>query len=342
MGFTIACYFSLYAVLALILIPLLGVWIGLDALFGIVIPYVALVIFFVGIIYRIVTWARSPVPYRIPTTAGQQKTLPWIKPDSLENPHNTWGVLGRMALEILAFRSLFRNLRSELRKEPETPGSGRLIYWSSKWLWIGALVFHYALLVVLLRHLRLFTEPVPGFVHVIESFDGFFQLYVPAVYMSGIALLVALTYLLFRRILDKKLHYISLASDFFPLFLLLGIGVTGVLMRYFIRADIIAAKELALGLVTFHPRVPEGISALFYIHLFLVSILLAYFPFSKLVHLAGVFFSMTRNMANNNRAVRHSNPWEYPVKVFSYMDQENMFREQMKAAGIPLEKDIEE
>lgn len=160
--------------------------------------------------------------------------------------------------------------------------------------------------------------------------------------MSGIVLLAALTYLLLRRVLDQKLHYISLASDYFPLFLLLGIGVTGILMRYFIRADIIAAKELALGLVTLHPRLPEGIGAILYIHLFLVSILLAYFPFSKLMHLAGVFFSMTRNMANNNRAVRHANPWEYPVKVFSYMDQENMFREQMKAAGIPLEKDIEE
>ena len=342
MSFNLACYGSLFAVIVLILIPLAGVEVGLEVVFGIVLPYVAFLTFLAGVLYRIVRWACTPVPYRIPTTAGQQKTLPWIKPNNLENPYNLWGVIGRMALEILLFRSLFRNLRSEMRKEPEFPQGGRFIYWSSKWLWVGALVFHYAFLVVLLRHLKLFTEPVPSFVHLIESLDGFFQLYVPAVYMSGIALLVALTYLLFRRILDKKLHYMSLASDFFPLFLLLGIGLTGVLMRYFLRTDIIATKELALGLVTLHPRLPEGIGALFYIHLFLVSILLAYFPFSKLMHVAGVFFSMTRNMANNNRAVRHANPWEYPVKVFSYMDQENMFREQMKAAGIPLEKDVEE
>jgi len=342
LSFNLAYYGSLFPVIVLILIPLAGVEVGLEVVFGIVLPYVAFLTFLAGILYRIVRWARTPVPYRIPTTAGQQKTLPWVKPNNLENPYNLWGVIGRMALEILLFRSLFRNLRSEMRKEPEFPQGGRLIYWSSKWLWVGALVFHYAFLVVLLRHLKLFTEPVPSFVHLIESFDGFFQLYVPAVYMSSIALLVALTYLLFRRILDKKLHYISLASDFFPLFLLLGIGLTGVLMRYFLRTDIIATKELALGLVTLHPMLPEGIGALFYIHLFLVSTLLAYFPFSKLMHVAGVFFSMTRNMANNNRAVRHANPWEYPVKVFSYMDQENMFREQMKAAGIPLEKDIEE
>jgi nitrate reductase gamma subunit len=101
-------------------------------------------------------------------------------------------------------------------------------------------------------------------------------------------------------------------------------------------------KELAMGLATLHPTIPEGIGSIFYLHLFLVSILLAYFPFSKLMHMAGVFFSVTRNMANNNRAVRHLNPWEYPVKVFSYMEQEDMFRAEMKKAGIPLEKDIVE
>ncbi len=180
------------------------------------------------------------------------------------------------------------------------------------------------------------------FVPLVECVDSFFQLYMPTVYMSGIALLVALIYLLLRRVFDPRIRYISLASDYFPLFLILGIGFSGVLMRYFYRVDIIAVKELAMGLVTFHPTIPQGIGSIFYVHLFLVSTLLACFPFSKLVHMAGVFFSMTRNMANNNRAVRHVNPWEYPVRVFSYMDQEDMFRKQMKSAGIPLERDIEE
>lgn len=342
MSFNIAFFVPMCAVIVLVIIPLIGVEIGLEILFGIVIPYAALLMFLAGIVYQIIKWARTPVPYRIPTTAGQQKTLSWIKSNNLENPHNMVGVLGRMALEVLFFRSLFRNLRSELRGAMEYPESGRLIYWSSKWLWVGALAFHYLFLVVLLRHLRFFTEPVPFFVGLVESFDGFFQIYVPAVYMSGIALLAAVTYLLLRRVFDPKIRYISLASDYFPLFLILGIGITGVLARYFFRINIIAVKELALGLATFHPRIPEGIGSIFYLHLFLVSTLLAYFPFSKLVHMAGVFFSVTRNMANNNRAVRHINPWEYPVKVFSYMEQEDMFRKEMKRAGIPLERDIEE
>ena len=342
MSFNFTFFVSLFSVAVLVCIPLVGVGAGLEILFGTFIPYLALLVFLVGIVYRIIKWARTPVPYRIPTTAGQQKTLPWIKSDYLDNPHNTWGVIGRMALEVLFFRSLFRNLKTELRVAPKSPEKGRIVYWSSKWLWLGAIVFHYSFLTILTRHLKFFTEPVPFFVTMLESVDGFLEIYVPAVYMSGLALLLALGYLLLRRIVDSKIRYISLASDYFPLLLILGIGITGVLMRYFLKVDIIAVKELAMGLVTLHPTIPEGIGSIFYIHLFLVSTLLVYFPFSKLMHMAGVFFSMTRNMANNNRAVRHVNPWEYPVKVFSYIEQEDMFRKQMKKAGMPLERDIEE
>jgi nitrate reductase gamma subunit len=87
--------------------------------------------------------------------------------------------------------------------------------------------------------------------------------------------------------------------------------------------------------------VPEGITPLFYGHLFLVSALLAYFPFSKLTHMAGVFLRPTRNMANNNRAIRHVNPWDYPVKVHPYDEYEDDLREKMVGAGIPVEKPLE-
>jgi nitrate reductase gamma subunit len=342
-GFNLAFYGSLLLVTVILFLPVAGIWAGMEVFFGIVVPYVSIFIFLAGILYRILIWARTPVPYRIPTTAGQQRSLPWIRPNNLENPSNLVGVIGRMILEVLFFRSLFRNLRSQSIKDSGIPEGRRLIYWSSKWLWLGAIAFHYSFLIILLRHLRFFTEPVLSLVNLIASIDSFFQVYIPALYISSIIFLLAVIYLLLRRAFDPKIGYISLAADYFPLFLILGIGISGVFMRYFYRVDIVAVKELTMGLVTFHPTIPaEGIGSLFYIHLFLVCVLLAYFPFSKLVHMAGIFFSMTRNMANTNRAVRQVNPWEYPVKVFSYMDQEDLVREQMKAAGIPLEKDIEE
>jgi nitrate reductase gamma subunit len=133
-------------------------------------------------------------------------------------------------------------------------------------------------------------------------------------------------------------RYISLAADFFPLFLILGIAFTGILMAYFTKTNVAAVKELAMGLVTFRPTIPEGIGALFYVHLFFVSVLLAYFPFSKLMHLGGIFLSPTRNLTTDTRAVRHVNPWNYPVKIHTYEAYEDDFREKMVEAGLPVEK----
>ena len=129
----------------------------------------------------------------------------------------------------------------------------------------------------------------------------------------------------------------------FPLLLIIAIGVTGVLMRMFLRdgVDISAIKQLGVGLVTFSPVITTDIGSIFYIHLFLVCTLLVYFPFSKLMHLGGVFLSPTRNMKNNTREVRHINPWNPDIKVHAYSAYEDEFREFMVDAGIPVEKEPE-
>jgi nitrate reductase gamma subunit len=326
--------YSLVIVLGLVLIAYVGGGIKpLQFVFGVIIPYLALLAFLGGVVYRIVGWAKTPVPFRIPTTCGQQQTLSWIKRDKLESPVSTIEVVGRMLLEILLFRSLFRNTKSELTDEKN------YIYKSDKWLWAAALVFHYSFLTVAVRHLRFFTEPTPFFVTLLESLDGFLQIGAPVMFMSGVMLLIAASYLFIRRIVLPQVRYISLVNDYFPLFLIIAIALTGILMRYVLRADITGVKELAMGLATFSPHVPEGVSSIFFVHIFLVSSLLAYFPFSKLVHMAGIFFSPTRNMANNNRMVRHENPWNYPVKVHTYEEYEHDYKDIMKKFGIPLDKE---
>jgi len=353
MNFVVNILVALIAVSILVLIPWVGVGaLDLKFLFGIIIPYAAFAIFIVGIIARVLGWARSPVPFRIPTTAGQQKTHPWIKHSKLDNPSSTAGVIGRMIFEVLTFRSLFRNTRMEFR------GGPKLDYEWEKWLWLFALAFHYSFLVIVIRHMRFFTEPIPGFIHLLESLDGFLEMGlapiegvgVPGIMISGFVLLGAATLLLLRRIIVSQVRYISLPADYFPLFLILGIAFTGVLMRYhgmlmyrligldLLSVDIIRVKELAIGLVTFHPRVPEGIGTIFFIHLFLVGVLLAYFPFSKLMHLGGIFLSPTRNLSNTSRIVHHVNPWNYPVKVHTYEEYEEEFRDKMIEAGLPVEK----
>ena len=68
MNMIISLLFSLSAVSILVLIPLVGVWaLDMRILFGVVIPYAALLIFVLGIVARVIDWARSPVPFRIPT-----------------------------------------------------------------------------------------------------------------------------------------------------------------------------------------------------------------------------------------------------------------------------------
>ena len=322
------------AVLAVIVIGWLGVGvIDLPFLFGVILPYSALALFVCGFIYRIVYWAKSPVPFRIPTTCGQQKSLAWIKSDRLDNPHDTKGVIARMALEVFFFRSLLRNTRTEVIDGP------KVVYGPNLWLWGGALMFHYCFLLIFFRHLRFFTEPVPALVSLVADVDGFFQIGLPPVMITSLLLIAAGGFLLMRRLLSPQLRYISLAADYFPLFLILGIAVTGVLLRHFVRTDVVGIKELAMGLVSFKPTIPQGVHWLFYVHLLLVSTLVAYFPWSKLMHLGGVFLSPTRNLANNNRMVRHINPWNAPVKLHTYEEYEDEFRDRMKGAGIPVDKE---
>ncbi len=325
--------FPFFAVIALILLAVIGTAANLHFLFGVVIPYAALFIFIFGVIYRVLKWAKSPVPFCIPTTCGQQKSLPWIKQNKLENPSSTLHVIGRMALEVLTFRSLFRNIKGELRD------SSKLIYGSDKWLWLGGIAFHYSFLIVLLRHIRLFAEPAPAYLFILEAFDGFLQIGIPRLFATGVVLLAAAAYLFLRRIYVPQVRYISLAADYFPLFLIMGIATTGIIMRYFLKTDIVGVKEFTMGLVGFSPIIPKGVGSIFYVHLLLVSALFAYFPFSKLVHMAGVFLSPTRNMVASSREFRHVNPWNYPVKVHTYEEYEEDFRDKMKMAEIPVEKE---
>ncbi len=325
---------SLSAVLVLVFISYAGITsANLTFLFGAVIPYTFSVLFVGGILYRVIKWAKSPVPFRITTTTGQQKSLDWIPSENLENPHNLPGVIGRMLLEILFFRSLFRNSRVELWDGP------RLAYGSSKWLWIGAMAFHWSFLIILVRHLRFFTEPVPSLIVYLQKFDGLFEVGVPVYYITTIIILISLSYLLIRRLYSPQVRYISLAADYFPLFLLLGVTITGFLMRHFIKTDIVAAKKLMMSLLFFAPQVPRELGVIFYIHLFLVCCLFAYLPFSKLAHMAGVFMSPTRNLANTNRMKRHENPWNPTVKVHTYEEWEDEFRDKLKSAHYPLERE---
>lgn len=178
-------------------------------------------------------------------------------------PTTESGALGRLFGEVLFFPSLFK---------------------ADRWLWAGAWIFHVALAAILFRHLRYFTYPVPWLVTQMEPVALFFG------YLFGAAAL----FLFWRRLALPRNLYISNLPDYFALALLGGIAGSGLLVSYWLHVNIVDVKAYILGLLTFRP-VPPPQHPLFLFHLFLVLMLMIYFPSSKLLHAGGVFFSPTRH-----------------------------------------------
>lgn len=220
--------------------------------------YFAGAILLFGLLYRIRLYATTPTPLRIPTTPA---------------PTTAPGVVRRMFFEVTLFNSLFK---------------------SNKWIWLFGWVFHAALLFVLLRHLRYFTDPVWTWVSLIQPLGKY----------AAFAMVAGLAGLWARRLLVDRVRYISSASDHLMLALLIGIGLTGLGMKYVAPTDIVAVKAFFLGLMYFDWQ-PLPSDLALNLHLLMVALLMIIFPFSKLLHVPGVFFSPTRNQIDNPREKRH-------------------------------------
>lgn len=224
--------------------------------------YVAGLVLVLGLAVRIADYWRTPVPLKIPTTPA---------------PTSQAGVVFRMAREVMLFESLFK---------------------SNLWIWALGWLFHAGLALVVLRHLRYFTEPVWSWVALIQPFGIY----------AGFAMAAGLTGLWARRFLVERIRYISTPSDHLMLALLLAIAASGLAMKFVMHTDIVGLKAFFLGLLRVDPQPLPGDVAL-YAHLALVALLMIIFPFSKLLHAPGVFFSPTRNQVDNPREVRHIAPW---------------------------------
>ncbi|MBZ0162188.1 MAG: respiratory nitrate reductase subunit gamma [Notoacmeibacter sp.] len=187
------------------------------------------------------------------------------------------GVVVRMAREVLVFESLFK---------------------SNKWIWAFGFLFHAALAVVLLRHFRYFQQPVWTVIALVQPFGVY----------AGFAMVAGLVGLWVRRIIVPRVRYISAPSDHLMLLLLVLIGASGLAMKFVAHTDIVAVKAFFLGLMRFDIQ-PLPADAPLLIHLGLVALLMIIFPFSKLLHAPGVFFSPTRNQVDNPRERRHLAKW---------------------------------
>jgi nitrate reductase gamma subunit len=212
--------------------------------------------------------------YRISVYA---RTPSPLKIPTTPAPTTTAGVVLRMTREVAFFESLFK---------------------ANLWIWTLGMMFHASLALVTLRHLRYFTEPVWGWVEFIQPFGIY----------AGITMLLGLLGLWGRRLFVERIRYISTPSDHLMLVLLIGIAASGLMMKFVAHTDVIAVKGYFLGLMHFNVQMLPA-DLLLIVHLSLVIVLLVVFPFSKLLHAPGVFFSPTRNQTDNPREKRHLSAW---------------------------------
>lgn len=224
--------------------------------------YAATLLLVVGVVRKIMIYSRTPQPLKIATTPA---------------PTTKAGVVWRMTKEVTVFQSLFK---------------------SNKWTWLFGWVFHVALLLVLLRHLRYFTEPVWTWVALLQPFGKY----------AAFAMLAGLAGLWARRFLVDRVRYISNLSDHLMLALLMAIGLSGLGMKYQAHTDIVMVKAYMLGLMRFDLQ-PLPADGFLLLHLSLVVILMIIFPISKLLHVPGLFFMPSRNQVDNPREVRHTAGW---------------------------------
>jgi len=208
---------------------------------------VAFSVFIVGLCITVWSYWSTPAPLKVPLTPA---------------PRTYTGVAVRLLKEIFLFASLFR---------------------ASKWTWIFSWLFHAALIVVVLSHLRFFLNSVPGWVNTLGIIGHY----------AGIVMIGSLAGLLLRRLVVARVRYISVPSDYLMLLLFIALAGTGLLMHYTYFVDLYLVREFSLGLKS--ATVNElPASIVLAIHIALVAIMLFIFPFSKLVHAIGVFFVPSR------------------------------------------------
>lgn len=234
----------------------------------------SLTVFYTGLFYFATLVLIGGVAYRI---YEYSRTPAPLKIPTTPAPTTNAGVALRMAREVVLFESLFK---------------------SNKWIWVFGWLFHVGLALVLLRHARYFQEPVWFVVEFIQPFGKY----------ASFAMVAGLAGLWARRFLVDRVRYISTPSDHLMLALLIGIGLSGMMMTFVAHTDIVALKAFMLGLMTFNWQ-PMPADAVLMAHLFLVALLMIIFPISKLLHAPGIFFSPSRNQADNPRERRHLAPW---------------------------------
>jgi nitrate reductase gamma subunit len=219
---------------------------------GVILPPITLLFFFGGLAYRALEWRKLTMP----------KITLYPAPET--GPDTFWGV----------FKATFFS-----------PG----LFKADRVLWIGAWVFHAALALILIGHVRVGMD-FPA----LWAAAGINADIMSAVVgtTAGVIILLATLFLTYRRVALSRVKEISQAGDYFALFLLLAVILSGNAMRVQGHFDLNLTREYFSGLLRLQGPIPP-LNGWFLIHFLLGQILFLYLPFSKLLHLGGIFVTQT-------------------------------------------------
>ena len=224
-----------------------------------VLPYISVAVLTIGLLYRIGRWASGRVVHNITLTSA---------------PTTQAGALADIATEAVLFRSLYK---------------------ADKSLWGGSWIMHMSLFMILGGHVMGI-----GFLGLQFYYIGLTSAHTSE-YLSnllgtsfGVLVLLGLMYLLYRRLTINEVKLVSAPSDYLHLIMLIAIVTAGNLMRFVPEWGIHyePVRDYVANLLTLTPITPDMEvmhKPMFAIHLLLVQILMMYLPFSKLLHIPGMF-----------------------------------------------------
>jgi nitrate reductase gamma subunit len=225
-------------------------------LFFYVTPYVAVAVFFGGIVYQLHRWRQqSPVSARM---------------SLFPRPQGRLGRLVDTLVDMFTLKGLWK---------------------VNKPLWVGGFIMHFGLLLLLAGHVRAVTDYY--FLWRLlqwgeEQQEQFSRL---AGGIAGLLFMIPLFYLMARRF-SGAVKWLSTPEDYFLLILLIAIGITGNHMRFLLEVDSHQVRSFIQGLFLFRWQpAPVTASTSFLYHFAFVQLLMIYFPFSKLMHTIGSVFS---------------------------------------------------
>ena len=161
----------------------------------------------------------------------------------------------------------------------------RVLFW-------GSVPWHYAILVILLAHFLAFLVP-SGWAVVVGSPLRLYLLEVTGLAL-GISTLIAVALLIFRRIGNARVSAVTTVIDWLVLVTLLLQVATGVYIAFTLRWGSVwylhTATPWLWSLIKLDPQVHylAALPAVVKLHAFNAFLIIALFPFSRLVHVVSV------------------------------------------------------